>query len=91
MSLTRRQWLRGAVGLLVVAAMPLPALLQQEVARHGGVSLDELNAITLRYIVPALSDSYFEVSPFLAFIKSRSVVSFAASAPIQCPVVYGPV
>ena len=65
--------MRGAFGLVVLAAVPLPALLQQEVARHSAISLDELNAITLRAIMPALQDHFFKSQPLLAYLRDNQM------------------
>lgn len=78
MSLSRR----GFLGLLLAApvAGPLLELLPaapplQFTPKYYSVSvpisLDELNAVTLRAIMPGVSDAYFKSDPLLAYLQER--------------------
>lgn len=53
----------------------------------GGLCLDELNAITLKCIMPAVADSFFRNDPLLSYLRNRST-SPVPGTQIEVPFIY---
>ena len=60
-----------AVGLSVPGELldPLPRPLLLGSTRLYAASLDEINALTVKHILPGLADYFFRNDPFLTFLK----------------------
>ncbi len=81
----RRTFLRGLV-VLPLAAAVMPELTEgwvkgaaREAVRVPRLSLDELNTITMRHILPAVREQFFATDPLLAYLKSSGKITRTTS------------
>jgi hypothetical protein len=78
MSPTRRSFLRTLLALPIAATLDVEKLLWmpgQQIAvpsTYVPISLDEINAVTMREIMPGIADQFFKTSPVLQYLQAKS-------------------
>ncbi len=89
----RRTFLRGLV-VVPLAAAVMPELAAgwvkgaaREAVRLPRLSLEELNTITMRQIMPAISDQFFKADPLLSYLRDTAVVRFEGRQ-MRVPIFY---
>lgn len=86
MSLTRRAFLRklwlGAAALPIAAELDWERLLwvPKPIITVPGSMLDEINAIAIAHIMPAIEDDFFKSVPLLEYLKRRN--RFPVASPL---------
>lgn len=61
----------AGLGLSLVAGQAPPLEVVEEAAEELGCSLDEMNELTRKYIMPGVIDSYFKQGPLMRYVKAR--------------------
>lgn len=85
--INRRSFLKSLLVAAGAVTVPLDKLGWAFPEARRGLSLDAINTITLREIMPALRDDFFKEDSLLKYIRSRRVVA-SLGAPVQAPLVY---
>ena len=69
----RRDFLRALLALPLAATFDVEKLLWMpgQFVAVRQIHLDEINAVTLKQIMPQICDDYFKADPFLKYLRER--------------------